>query len=175
NVGIGFETAKELATRGARVILACRSSCRGQRAAEAIRELTGNQEVICKTVDMGNLRSVKTFAAGVLSTEPRLDVLINNAAVTGKRRMTEENLEVTFATNYMGPFLLTNLLLELLQRSAPSRVVNVTSSMYLIGKITVDDLNSISGYTGAEAAYSNSKLALSLFTVELARRLKGTG
>lgn len=177
NAGIGFATAMELAARGARVILACRSPCRGQRAAEAIRELTGNKEVVCKTVDMGCMHSVKAFATEILSSEPRLDVLINNAAVTGPndRRLTEENLEVTFATNYIGPFLLTNLLSDLLQRSAPSRVVNVTSSMYTMGKITLDDLNSANGYPGAEAAYSKSKLALNLFTVELARRLKGSG
>ncbi|CAN8031864.1 unnamed protein product [Ixodes persulcatus] len=108
NAGIGFATAMELAARGARVILACRSPCRGQRAAEAIRELTGNKEVVCKTVDMGCMHSVKAFATEILSSEPRLDVLINNAAVTERNvfPLVKYLLYLSFS-----PYLSTSLLL----------------------------------------------------------------
>ncbi|NXV66516.1 RDH13 dehydrogenase, partial [Molothrus ater] len=110
--GIGKCVAMELARRNARTILACRSRERGQAAVREIRAATGNAAVLLRLLDTGSLASVRAFAAAVLREEPRLDVLVNNAGVTGLPfAITSEGLEQTFATNYLGPFLLTNLLL----------------------------------------------------------------
>ncbi|NXA43708.1 RDH13 dehydrogenase, partial [Eudromia elegans] len=110
--GIGKCVALELARRNARTILACRSRERGQAAAQEIRAATGNAAVLPRLLDTSSLASVRAFARHVLRHERRLDVLVNNAAVTGLPfAVTPEGLEQTFATNYLGPFLLTNLLL----------------------------------------------------------------
>ncbi|XP_064484500.1 retinol dehydrogenase 14-like [Ornithodoros turicata] len=177
NAGIGFETARDLARRRARVILACRCRSKGEEAAQIIRQETNNAAVVFRHLDVSSLRSVQTFAKEILASESRLDVLINNAGITSPkgRRLTKEGLEVTMATNYLGPFLLTNLLLELLQQSSPSRVINVTSSLYHLGRLDLQDLNSERSYGGVEVTYATSKQSLNLFTVELARRLRGTG
>ncbi|NWX18612.1 RDH11 dehydrogenase, partial [Aegotheles bennettii] len=110
--GIGKCVALDLARRNARTILACRSWERGQAAVEEIRAATGNPAVLLKLVDTSSMASVRAFARDVLREEKRLDVLVNNAAVTGLPfAITPEGLEQTFATNHLGPFLLTNLLL----------------------------------------------------------------
>ncbi|NXU55892.1 RDH11 dehydrogenase, partial [Turnix velox] len=110
--GIGKCVALDLARRNARTILACRDRKRGQMAVEEIQEVTGNPSVLLRLLDTSSLASVRAFAQGVLQEEKRLDVLVNNAGVTGLPfTMTPEGLEKTFATNYLGPFLLTNLLL----------------------------------------------------------------
>lgn len=182
NAGIGFETALELARLGARVIMACRCPTKGRAAAEVVRRLTGNDLVVFALLDVGSLASVRNFAKALLASEERLDVLVNNAGITApsKKRVTSEGLEVTLATNYLGPFLLTNLLLELLKRSAPSRVVNVTSALYRLGRVRLEDLEvsrecARTEHYGVESTYANSKLLLNLFTVHLARTLQGTG
>ncbi|NXJ57395.1 RDH11 dehydrogenase, partial [Spizaetus tyrannus] len=110
--GIGKRVALDLARRNARTILACRSRERGQAVAEEIRAATGNPAVLLRLLDTGSLASVRAFAQAVLREEKRLDVLVNNAGLTGLPfTVTPEGLEQTFATNYLGPFLLTNLLL----------------------------------------------------------------
>ncbi|NXW52545.1 RDH11 dehydrogenase, partial [Nyctiprogne leucopyga] len=110
--GIGKCVALDLARRNARTILACRDRERGQAAVEEIRAATGNPAVLLRLLDTGSLASVRAFARAVLREERRLDVLVNNAGVTGLPfAITPEGLEQTFATNYLGPFLLTNLLL----------------------------------------------------------------
>ncbi|NXX58614.1 RDH12 dehydrogenase, partial [Scopus umbretta] len=110
--GIGKCIALELARRNARTILACRSQERGQAAVEEIRAATGNPAVLLRLLDTSSLASVRAFTQAVLREEKRLDVLVNNAGVTGLPfAITPEGLEQTFATNYLGPFLLTNLLL----------------------------------------------------------------
>ncbi|NXT75410.1 RDH12 dehydrogenase, partial [Atlantisia rogersi] len=110
--GIGKCVALELARRNARTILACRSQERGQKAVEEIRAATGNPAVLLRLLDTSSLASVRAFAQAVLREEKRLDVLVNNAGLTGLPfSVTPEGLERTFATNYVGPFLLTNLLL----------------------------------------------------------------
>ncbi|NXS62989.1 RDH13 dehydrogenase, partial [Brachypteracias leptosomus] len=110
--GIGKCVALELARRNARTILACRSPERGRAALQEIRAATGNRAVELRLLDTGSLRSVRDFARDVLREEPRLDLLVNNAGVTGLPfSITSEGLEQTFTTNYLGPFLLTNLLL----------------------------------------------------------------
>ncbi|XP_065307066.1 retinol dehydrogenase 14-like isoform X1 [Dermacentor albipictus] len=182
NAGIGFETALELSRLGARVIVAARCPSKGHAACEAIRRLTGNDRVEFALLDVGSLASVRGFAKRLLASERRLDVLVNNAGITAPRekRLTREGIEITLATNYLGPFLLTNLLLDLLKRSGPSRVVNVTSSLYRLGRIPWEQLEAPGGggasieYPGVESTYASSKLLLNLFSVQLARQLQGT-
>ncbi|XP_041258924.1 retinol dehydrogenase 12-like isoform X1 [Onychostruthus taczanowskii] len=176
NSGIGKCVATELARRNARTILACRSRERGQAAVEEIRALTGNPAVLLRLLDTGSLASVRAFAGAVLREEPRLDVLVNNAGVTGLPfAITSEGLEQTFVTNYLGPFLLTNLLLDLLKASAPARVVNVSSFRHSVGTADSGYLTGQRRPGGHDAAYSSTKLMNVLFTAELARRLQGTG
>ena len=125
--------------------------------------------------DLGSQRSVRRAAEEFKSAHPRLDVLINNAGVFwGRRQVTGDGLEATFAINHLGHFLLTQLLEEELKASAPSRIVNVSSSAYKAARLNLADLQSERGYD-AMRAYGNSKLANILFTYELARRLDGSG
>ncbi|KAJ7427827.1 Retinol dehydrogenase 13 [Willisornis vidua] len=176
NSGIGKCVAMDLARRNARTILACRSRARGQAAVEEIRAATGNRAVVLRLLDTSSLASVRAFARAVLREEPRLDVLVNNAGVTGLPfTITSEGLEQTFTTNYLGPFLLTNLLLELLKASAPSRVVNVSSFRHSAGTADSRFLTGQRHPGGQDAAYNSTKLMNLLFTAELARRLRGTG
>ncbi|XP_075723376.1 uncharacterized protein LOC119167895 isoform X3 [Rhipicephalus microplus] len=182
NAGIGFETALQLSRLGARVIVACRCESKGRAAVEAIRRATGNDRVEFALLDVGSLSSVRRFANELLATEERLDVLVNNAGITAPRqkRLTCEGVEITLATNYLGPFLLTHLLLDIMKRSGPSRVVNVTSSLYRLGRVPWDQLETAARggasfeYPGVESTYASSKLLLNLFSVELARQLQGT-
>ncbi|KAL2305578.1 LOW QUALITY PROTEIN: hypothetical protein Nmel_007573, partial [Mimus melanotis] len=203
NSGIGKCVAMDLARRNARTILACRSRERGQAAVEEIRAATGNPAVVLRLLDTGSLASVRAFAAAVLREESRLDVLVNNAGVTGTRcptaprgvqhphpdapqysppsfpglpfAITSEGLEQTFAINYLGSFLLTNLLLDLLKASAPARVVNVSSFRHSVGTADSAFLTGQRCPSGYDAAYNSTKLMNVLFTAELARRLQGTG
>jgi retinol dehydrogenase-14 len=125
--------------------------------------------------DLASLESVRQATDRFLAGHDRLHVLINNAGVSlNHRSVTADGFETTFAVNHLGPFLLTNLLLERLKQSAPSRVVNVTSTASRRGRINFDDLQAEQRFSGI-GAYHNSKLAIVLFTYELARRLEGTG
>ena len=175
NCGIGKATATELAKRRARVILACRDLDKANAAVKDIRSQTDQGVLIVKTLDLASFRSIKEFAAQVIKEEPRIDVLINNAGVYGcPFARTEDGLEIQMGVNHFGHFLLTNLLLDKLKSSAPSRVVVVSSGLHKYGKIDFENFNSEEGYDG-EAAYKNSKLANNLFARELTCRLEGTG
>ncbi|XP_064484316.1 retinol dehydrogenase 12-like [Ornithodoros turicata] len=176
NSGIGYETAKELARRGARVIIGCRNRSRAENAVKKLINETGNTNICWKELDTSSLKSVRAFADEVLSSEKKIHILINNAGIPGPKEkcMTEEGLEVTLATNYVGHFLLTNLLLPTLVDSAPSRIINLSSVAHFFGKLNFDDLQMEKKYNG-DQAYTNSKLAVVLFTKELSRRLSGTG
>ncbi|XP_030650271.1 retinol dehydrogenase 12-like [Chanos chanos] len=175
NTGIGKETAVDLASRGARVILACRDMTRANKAAEDIRHRSGNGNVVVKKLDLASLQSVRDLARDVLQTEDRLDILINNAGVMScPKWKTEDGFEMQFGVNHLGHFLLTNCLLDLLKKSAPSRIVNVSSLAHERGQIHFDDINLDKDYT-PQKAYRQSKLANVLFTRELAKRLQGTG
>jgi len=176
NRGIGKETALDLALREAKVIMACRNLTNGREAAEEIIRRTGNQQIHVKFLDISSLHSVRTFASDIMKSESRLDVLIHNAGVIGKRHtsVTDENFESVFATNYLGPFVLTCLLLDLMKKSAPARIVNVSSLIYVFGKIDTNNLNSEKSYN-RYLTYCNSKLALILFTKQLAEKLDGSG
>ncbi|XP_053921715.1 serine/arginine repetitive matrix protein 2-like [Cuculus canorus] len=176
NSGIGKCVALDLARRNARTILACRSRERGEAAAAEIRAATGNPAVVVRVVDTASLASVRAFARAVLREETRLDVLVNNAGSTGLPfAVTPEGLERTFATNYVGTFLLTRLLLDLLKASAPARIVNVSSFRHRAGTADCRFLTGQARPGSFDAAYNSTKLMNVLFTAELARRLRGTG
>ncbi|KAL7876857.1 hypothetical protein SRHO_G00035000 [Serrasalmus rhombeus] len=177
NSGIGKATAVELLRRQARVIMACRSPERAEQAAQEIRQEAGPEqgELLVKLLDLASLKSVRSFCEEIIKEEPRLDVLINNAGVYQcPYTKTEDGFEMQFGVNHLGHFLLTNLLLDLLKRSAPSRIVVVSSKLYKYAEINFDDLNSEQSYDKA-FAYGRSKLANLLFMLELARRLEDTG
>lgn len=175
NTGIGKETAVDMAKRGARVILACRDMGRATKAADEVRKRSGNGNVVVKMLDLASLQSVRALAKDVQQTEERLDILINNAGIMMcPQWKTDDGFEMQFGVNHLGHFLLTNLLLDLLKKSTPSRVVNVSSLAHETGKIHFDDVNLEKNYDPL-VSYRQSKLANVLFTQELAVRLKGTG
>ncbi|XP_063053580.1 retinol dehydrogenase 13-like [Engraulis encrasicolus] len=175
NTGIGKETAVDLAGRGARVILACRDLGRATLAAEDIRERSGNGNVVVKKLDLASLQSVRQLAKDILETEERLDILINNAGIMScPKWQTEDGFEMQFGVNHLGHFLLTNCLLDLLKKSSPSRIVNVSSLAHERAEIYFDDINLDKDYT-PQKAYKQSKLANVLFSRELAKRLQGSG
>lgn len=173
--GIGRATAQTLASMGRSVVLLGRDPSALDAVSAEIRASTGNDAVEVLHADLGSLDSIRSGADRFLARHDRLNVLINNAGVTLMHRsVTPDGFERTFAVNYLGPFLLTNLLLDVLERSAPSRIVNVTSTAFRRGRIDFEDLQGERQFVGMQA-YSNSKLANVLFTYELARRLAGTG
>ncbi|XP_001494622.5 retinol dehydrogenase 11 isoform X1 [Equus przewalskii] len=174
NTGIGKETAKELAQRGARVYLACRDVQKGELVAREIQTVTGNQEVLVKKLDLADTKSIRAFAKGFLAEEKHLHILINNAGVMMcPYSKTADGFEMHMGVNHLGHFLLTLLLLEKLKESAPSRIVNVSSFAHHLGRIHFHNLQGEKFYS-AGLAYCHSKLANILFTRELARRLKGS-
>ncbi len=173
--GIGKATAHGLAALGASVVLIGRDPQKGEVTVQRIRKDTGNEEVELLSADLTSQTSIRKLADHVLAEHDRLHVLVNCAgAFFRDRRVTIDGLEMTFALNHLAYFLLTTLLLDLLQESAPARVVNVTSGAHSTGRVGFEDLQGERGYRG-QAAYNQSKLANVLFTYELARRLDGTG
>jgi NAD(P)-dependent dehydrogenase (short-subunit alcohol dehydrogenase family) len=173
--GIGQVLARELARRGATVVLHGRSAERGAATLAAIRAQVPGAQVELLLADLSVQAEVRRLAAALRAGHQRLHLLLNNAGgLNPRREVTPEGLEVTFATNHLAPFLLTTLLLDLLLASAPARVVTVASRAHWRGRMHFDDLQLSRGY-GGWRAYQQSKLANILFTVELARRLEGTG
>ncbi len=174
NSGMGRETALALAGMKANVVMVCRNKSKGDDARREISKESGNDSVDLLLCDLSSLAEVRTLAAEIRNRYGKLDVLVNNAGVFSFSGKTVDGFETTFAVNYLAPFLLTNLLLELLKSSAPSRVVNVSSVTHFNGHIdpaAIEKKQTPSGW----GAYSTSKLALVMFTYELARRLQGTG
>ncbi len=173
--GIGEITARELAGMGAHVVIIARSEQKAKATCEAIRKSTGNPKVEYLLADMSSLASVLKAAEQFKSKYSRLDVLVNNAgAIFTERYTSPDGYELTFATNHLGPFLFTNLLLDVIKKSAPARIVNVSSDAHHWGKIDLDDLQAEKGYRG-QLIYGATKLYNILFTVELAKRLEGSG
>jgi retinol dehydrogenase-12 len=174
--GIGKETAVRLAALGATVIIVARTATRGEGAVEEIRRRVPGARVEVVVADLSSLARVRRLAEEILARYNRLDVLVNNAGVIMRnRQLTADGLETTFATNHLGPFLLTNLLRERLERSAPARVVTVSSGAHKqVRAIPWDELPE-GGPAADRQAYPLSKLLNILFTVELAKRLTGTG
>ncbi len=177
NIGIGKETAVGVAALGATTVLACRNQDKAATAAAEIRERTGNDDVHLVALDLADLASVRTAADVILERWDRLDVLVNNAGGTwSDRQLTAQGFEQTFGVNHLGPFFLTNLLLDRLKANAPARIINLASVGHHMAwrGMRFDDLQSEKGYAAMEA-YGRSKLANVLFSRELARRLAGTG
>jgi NAD(P)-dependent dehydrogenase (short-subunit alcohol dehydrogenase family) len=176
NSGIGKETAVALAGAGAQVVITARDTARGDAAVADIRSRSGSHDVEVVVFDLGDLASTEAGAAAINDRCPRIDVLINNAGVVlSDRQETVDGFEATFAINHLGPFLLTQRLLDRIVASGPSRIVNVSSTAHRSARrgMSFDDLQSAKSYTGMPV-YSKSKLANILFTTELARRLGGT-
>ena len=171
--GIGKATALGLATMGAHVAITGRDRGRAEGAAGEIRTAGGGQ-VDVFVADLSCQSEVRRLADEVLQSLSRVDVLVNNAGgYWNNRHVTADGLERTFAVNHLAPFLLTHLLLDRLNESAPARVVTVSSNVQAFGRIDFDDLQGDRSYSGARA-YNQSKLANVLFTYELARRLRAT-
>jgi len=176
NTGIGKATVEALAARGAKVYLACRSAEKTQPVIDEIAQRTGNSELHFLPLDLGDLDSVRACAEAFLATGDPLHVLINNAGIAGHRGLTDSGFELTFGTNHVGHFLLTELLLERLKQSAPARIVTVSSVGHYQAKgIDFDAVRQPTKSTTGLPEYFVSKLANVLFTQELARRLEGTG
>jgi NAD(P)-dependent dehydrogenase (short-subunit alcohol dehydrogenase family) len=172
NTGIGFETARVLAQRGAQVVLACRDVGKAEEAAARIIEAAQHAHVTGVQLDLSSLASVRDSSRELLARSERIDLLVNNAGVMEPPyAKTLDGFESTFATNHLGPFALTGLVLERLLVTPGSRIVTVSSEGHRRGAIAFDDLQSESGYS-PEHAYYQSKLANLLFAYELDRRLR---
>ncbi|XP_044740011.1 retinol dehydrogenase 11-like [Chrysoperla carnea] len=172
NGGIGKETAIDLAARGARVILGCRNLKSAEDTKQEIISKTGNTNIVIYPIDFESLTSVRKFSKLIHEKENRLDVLINNAGAVGLgNKTTEDGLHILMQVNHFGPFLLTNLLLDLLKKSAPSRIVTVSSLGHIFSSLDPDNLNKP---RSDELKYFNSKLCNILMSNELARKLEGT-
>jgi len=175
NSGIGKAASLALAKMGATVVMVARNKERGEVARSEIIRKSQNNSVDLLLADLSSLESVRKLATDFREKYSELHVLINNAGLFNqRRRVTADGYENTFATNYLASFLLTNLQLDLLKASAPSRIINVSSVGHYNGHMNFDDLNLEKDYSGWKA-YGQSKLALVLFTHELAKKLQGTG
>jgi NAD(P)-dependent dehydrogenase (short-subunit alcohol dehydrogenase family) len=172
NSGIGLEAARELARAGARVVLACRDTGKGDAAAQAIRATVPGAELDVEALDLASLDSVRAFAERY--AHERLDLLINNAGVmAAPYAKTADGFELQLGTNHLGHFALTGLLLGRLLATPRARVVTVSSTAHKFGSMRFDDLQSERSYR-RWAAYGQSKLANLLFALELDRRLRAT-
>ncbi|MEM1415931.1 MAG: oxidoreductase, partial [Myxococcota bacterium] len=177
NSGIGYEAAKALAAKGARVVLACRSAERGQVALARLREELPEAQLELRLLDLANLASVETFAEGFLADHDRLDLLINNAGVMmpPERQETADGFELQIGVNHLGHFALTLRLVELLMATDGARVVNVSSSAQNFGDVDLSDLHWTERRFKKMASYAASKTANMLFTLELQRRFEEVG
>jgi NAD(P)-dependent dehydrogenase (short-subunit alcohol dehydrogenase family) len=173
--GIGKAAATALAAMGAEVVVSGRNKERGEAAVGEIRARSGSEKVSLMLADLAVQAEVRGLAQAFKERHDRLDVLVNNAGVIqSKRTETPDGIESTLAVNHLAPFLLTNLLLDLLKESAPSRIITVSSEARRGAEIDFDDLQSERRYR-AFPVYGMTKLANILFTYELAERLEGTG
>ena len=174
--GIGLEASVALARQGARVVMVGRNQAKTEAAVADVSTRSGSKEVSSLLCDFSSQASVRALANAVRSRLDRLDVLVNNAGGVNKaRQVTVDGIEATFAVNHLGYFLLTNLLLDLVVKSAPARVVTVASVGHRRGTLDFEDLGFERGGYSIMRAYARSKLANILFAAELARRLAGSG
>jgi len=174
--GIGEVTARELARQGAHIVMLARSREKAERTQQAIIATTGNQQVDIVLADLSVMQQVRDVATELHAKYPRLDVLVNNAGLMfgAERELSADGYEMTLATNHLGPFLLTSLLFDLLQKSPAARIVNVASMAYRFSKPTLDDLQSERDYSPVWE-YGNTKLWNIMFTQELAAQLRAHG
>ena len=176
NTGIGQVTARRLCELGAHVFVACRNAASGQAAVEGIRRTVAGAQIELLSLDLGDLHSVRACASAFLTRNLPLHLLINNAGLAGAKGMTASGFELAFGTNHIGHFLLTQLLLDRIQQSAPARIVTVSSRAHM--RASDLDWLALRQSTASKLGlveYSNSKLANALFSAELARKLAGTG
>ena len=174
NTGIGYEAARVLSAKGARVVIACRSEHKANDAIASIKKVNGEVDLTYVPLDLGDLSSVHSCAEQ-LQSEDKIDILINNAGImVPPYELTKDGFESQFGVNHLGPFALTGLLLDKLGASPTPRVVNTSSIAHRSGKIRFDDINAENGYH-AIPRYGMSKLANLLFTYELQRRLEAAG
>ncbi len=175
NSGIGKATATALAEMGAHVVMMSRDLEKGEKARQEVARISKSNQVDLMQCDLASMDSIRKFAVAFISKYQKLDVLINNAGIYTKKRMeTADGFEYQIGVNHLGHFLLTQLLLDLLKESAPSRIINVSSGAHFAGKIDFNYLQLQNGYSSWKS-YCQSKLANVLFTYELAHRLTGTG
>ncbi|MFL6117245.1 MAG: oxidoreductase [Catenulispora sp.] len=175
NSGLGLETTRMLAARGAHVVMTARDRLKGEAAMAGIGQDVPGSSVELRTLDLADLESVRAFAEGLHKDSVPVDVLINNAGVMmTPQRTTKQGFELQFGTNHLGHFALTGLLLDLIATGDDPRVVTVSSTLHKQGKIDFDDLMRTKSYSPG-AAYSQSKLANLLFGLELHRRLSAAG
>jgi NAD(P)-dependent dehydrogenase (short-subunit alcohol dehydrogenase family) len=175
NSGIGKATALALAQMGATVVMVCRDRARGEQARSEITTTSRNDAVDLLQADLSSQQSIRHLVENFQHHYTQLHVLINNAGASFPgRRESVDGVEMTLAVNYLAPFLLTHLLLDVLKASAPARIVNVSSGSHQAGYIKLDNLQSQNPYRSMKV-YGQAKLAVVLFTYELARRLEGTG
>lgn len=173
--GIGQVAAEKLADMGARIVAVARDKTRGETALARLRERSPGVAHRIHYADLSRVSEMKRVAKEIAAAEPRIDVLMNNAgALFGQRRLTEDGMDLTFATNHVSYFVLTHVLREPLLAAAPARVINTASEAHRRMKLDFDDLQLAHGYRSF-MAYGRSKLCNILFTRELARRLEGTG
>jgi NAD(P)-dependent dehydrogenase (short-subunit alcohol dehydrogenase family) len=173
--GIGEIAAERLAQMGARIVLIARDKSRGEATLARLHERAPGLGHTVNYADLARISEMKRVAAEITSQEPRVDVLVNNAgAIFARRRLTEDNLECTFALNHMAYFVITEGLREKLLASAPARIVGTASAAHQGAKLDFDDLQSVKDFKPTKA-YGRSKLCNILFTRELARRLQRTG
>jgi len=172
--GIGKETAIGLAMLGATIIFTSRDTFKGEKIKKELITTTNNKNIHVLKCDLASFESIRNCCKELKSKYDNLHVLINNAGVWDfKRRESKDGIENIFATNYLAPFLMTNLLIDILKKSSPSRIINVTSGMHY-GTINFDDIEFKQKFSGAKA-YRQSKLGLILYTKLLAKKLNGTG
>ena len=175
NRGIGRATAVALARQGAQVVLACRTLQSALSVVDEIRGIDQAPEARCIPLNLASFRSVRDFSETLLSENNAIDVLVNNAGVMPMQRaFTDDGFELNIGVNYLGHFLLTQLLLPLLQKPSRSRIVHLSSVMHRVGRINFDSFRNASNYCWA-SSYAQSKLANLLFSNELSRRVAGTG
>ncbi len=181
NAGIGRETARGLAKLGHTVVMVCRNVQAGEAVRQEIVAQTGNQVVDLMKCDLSSQQSIRQFVADFTAKYPRLDVLINNAAnfdhTLKKPTLTADGIEVIFATNHLGPFLLTHLLLDTLKASAPSRVLTIASKGLMTYPFLSIEFDNLAGQKkfSTQHAYYHSKIAQVMFAFDLAERLQETG
>lgn len=175
NAGIGKATTLRLARQGATVVMVCRDRDRGEEARNAIAAASGNSNLEVMVADLSSQNAIRSLTGAFRARHPRLHVLVNNAGIAPLRRsITVDGMERVFAVNYLAPFLLTHLLIGELRAGAPARVVNVAGEFHRKATIRFDDLMSEKDYSGFHAN-NQAKLALIIFTYEMARRMEHSG
>jgi len=176
NSGIGKEIAIGLASAGCHVIIVCRNTERGRAALKEIKAVSNSESVDLLIADLSSKKDIQSLANTIHERYSSLSVLINNAGlVLSQKKLSVDGIEMTLATNYLGPFLLTHLLTDLLQNSAPSRIINISSAIYKWAKLNLNDLQFDHRKYKAMKAYAQSKLLMNIVTFGFARRLNGTG